>query len=139
MPASDKLISLFEPRADIIVEAAVRFTAVLSSIGRIGRSDLILDLVIEAGTPADSERLLPTLARHRAKIRGVRDMAFHKRGGLNIEDLVRSRWVHLKLRSFSAGIGADIACLKWAYGLARGTRRGLGHFRAYVLVSGSRL
>lgn len=29
-----------------------------------GRSGMILDLVIEAGNPADSERLLPTLERH---------------------------------------------------------------------------
>ncbi len=83
-----------------------------------GQSGLILDLVIEAGNPADSERLLPMLERHialysrpprqaaadgsyasrdnlrQAKARGVRDMAFHKKGGLRIEDMVRSRWVY---------------------------------------------
>ena len=69
--------------------------------------------------------------RH-AKARGVRDMAFHKRGGLSIEHMVRSCWVYRKLRNFRAGIEADISCLKRAYGLARCTWRGLGHFRAYV-------
>jgi hypothetical protein len=28
------------------------------------------------------------------KARGVRDMAFHKRAGLRIEDMVKSRWVY---------------------------------------------
>jgi IS5 family transposase len=155
VPASDKLVSLFEPHADIIRkgrEVAYGHKLNLTT----GRSGLILDLVIEAGNPADSERLLPMLARHiafygqaprqaaadgsfasrdnlrQAKAQGVRDMAFHKRGGLRIEDMVRSRWVYRKLRNFRAGIEADISCLKRAYGLARCTWRGLAHFRAYV-------
>jgi IS5 family transposase len=155
VPASDKLVSLFEPHADIIRkggEIAYGHKLNLTT----GRSGLILDLVVEAGNPADSERLLPMLERHnalygepprqpaadgsyasrdnlrRAKACGVRDMAFHKKGGLAIEDMVRSRWVYRKLRNFRAGIEADISCLKRAYGLARCTRHGLGHFRAYV-------
>ena len=70
-----------------------------------------------------------------AKARGVRDLAFHKKRGLRIEDRVRSRWVYRKLRNFRAGIEADISCLKRAYGLARCTWRGLGHFKAYVWSS----
>ena len=120
---------------------------------------MILDLVIEAGNPADSERLLPMLERHialygepprqaaadggyasrdnlrQAKACGVRDMAFHKKSGLRIEDMVRSRWVYRKLRNFRAGIEAGISCLKRAYGLARCTWRGLDHFKAYVWSS----
>jgi IS5 family transposase len=155
VPASEKLVSLFEPHADIIRKGgAVAYGHKLNLT--TGRSGLILDVVIEAGNPADSERLLPMLERHiafygqaprqaaadgsfasrdnlrRAKAQGVRDMAFHKRGGLRIEDMVRSRWVYRKLRNFRAGIEADISCLKRAYGLARCTWRGLGHFRAYV-------
>ena len=114
---------------------------------------MILDLVVEAGNPADSERLLPMLERHiarhgeaprqlaadggfatrdnlsQAKARGIRDMAFHKKRGLRIEDMVRSRWVYRKLRNFRAGIEADISCLKRAYGLARCTWRGLATSR----------
>jgi IS5 family transposase len=158
VPASDKLVSLFEPHADIIRkgrEVAYGHKLNLTT----GRSGLILDLVVEAGNPADSGRLLPMLERHialygkpprqaaadgsyasrdnlsQAKARGVRDMAFHKRAGLKIEDMVRSRWVYRKLRNFRAGIEADISSLKRAYGLARCTWRGLGHFRAYVWSS----
>jgi IS5 family transposase len=158
VPAAAKLVSLFEPHADIIRkgrEVAYGHKLNLTT----GRSGLILDLVIEAGNPADSERLLPMLERHstlygqpprqaaadgsyasrenlrQAKARGVRDMAFHKRGGLSIQDMVKSRWVYRKLRNFRAGIEADISCLKRAYGLARCTWRGLGRFRAYVWSS----
>jgi transposase, IS5 family len=155
VPAGDKLVSLFEPHADILrkgSEVAYGHKLNLTT----GKSGLILDLVVEAGNPADSERLLPMLERHiarygeaprqlaadggfatranlsQAKTRGVRDLAFHKRGGLRIEDMVRSRWVYRQLRNFRAGIEADISCLKRAYGLARCTWRGLSHFRAYV-------
>jgi transposase, IS5 family len=159
VPARDKLVSLFETHADIIVKGRrdVHYGHKLNLM--TGRSGLILDAVIEAGNPADSDRLMPMLERHiaaygtaprqaaadggfasrknldRAKACGVRDMAFHKRSGLKIEDMVRSRWVYRKLRNFRAGIEAGISCLKRAYGLARCTWRGLDHFNAYVWSS----
>jgi transposase, IS5 family len=159
VPAQDKLVSLFETHADIIVKRrrTVHYGHKLNLT--TGRSGLILDLVIEAGNPADSDRLMPMLERHiavygvaprqaatdggfasrdnlsRAKACGVRDMAFHKKGGLAIEDMVRSRWVYRKLRNFRAGIEAGISCLKRAYGLALCTWRGLDRFKAYVWSS----
>jgi IS5 family transposase len=159
VPASAKLVSPFEPHADIIVKGRYDVDYGHKLNLTTGRSGLILDLVIEAGNPADSERLLPMLDRHsdfygeaprqaaadggyasrenlrQAKACGVRDMAFHKKSGLRIEDMVRSRWVYRKLRNFRAGIEANISCLKRAYGLARCTWRGLDHFRAYVWSS----
>ncbi|CDM60518.1 hypothetical protein LPU83_pLPU83b_0537 (plasmid) [Rhizobium favelukesii] len=67
--------------------------------------------------------------RHGCQVepRRVRDMAFHKKSGLTIEEMVKSRWVYCKLRNFRAGIEAGISCLKRAYGLARCTWRGLDH------------
>ena len=137
VPASEKLVSLFEPDADIIPGSspgtkgsrAVEYGHKLNLT--TGRSGMILDLVIEAGNPADSERFLPMLERHigiwgqaprqaaadggfasrdnlaTAKALGVRDMAFHKKAGLRIEDMVRSNWVYRKLRNFRAGIEAS--------------------------------
>jgi len=159
VPASEKLVSLFEPHADIIVKGSrdVDYGHKLNLTS--GKSGLILDLVIEAGNPADRERFLPMLKRHialygaaprqaaadggfashdnltAAKACGVKDMAFHKKAGLRIEDMVRSHWVYRKLRNFRAGIEAGISCLKRAYGLARCTWRGLDHFKAYVWSS----
>jgi IS5 family transposase len=159
VPAGEKLVSLFEAHADIIVKGS-RDTEYGHKLNLAsGRSGMILDLVIEAGNPADSDRLLPMLARHidrygqaprqaaadggfatrnnlaTAKAWGVSDMAFHKKAGLSIEDMVRSKWVYRKLRNFRAGIEAGISCLKRAYGLARCTWRGLDHFKAYVWSS----
>ena len=99
VPACEKLVSLFEPHADIIVKGG-RDTNYGHKLNLVtGRSGLILDVVIEAGNPADSERLLPMLERHiaffgqaprqaaadggfasranlsQAKAHGVRDMA----------------------------------------------------------------
>ncbi|HEX9638627.1 MAG TPA: ISNCY family transposase [Acidobacteriota bacterium] len=159
VPAGDKLVSLFEAHADIIVKGSRKVDYGHKLNLTTGRSGLILDMVVEAGNPADSERLLAMLDRHvalygqaprqlaadggyaspdnlaQAKARGVRDMAFHKKAGLRIEDMVKSRWVYRKLRNFRAGIEADISCLKRAYGLARCTWRGLEHFRAYIWSS----
>ena len=67
-----------------------------------------------------------------AKARGVNDVAFHKKRGLTVEVMVKSRWVYRKLRNFRAGIEAGISCLKRAYGLARCTWRGLDHFKTYI-------
>jgi IS5 family transposase len=159
VPACEKLVSLFEVHADIVVKGG-RDTSYGHKLNLVtGRSGLILDIVIEKGNPADSERLLPMLERHiaffgqaprqaaadggyasranlsQAKAHGVRDMAFHKKCGLSIEDMVKSRWVYRKLRNFRAGIEAGISCLKRAYGLARCTWRGLEHFKTYVWSS----
>ena len=64
VPAGEKLVSLFEPHADIIVKGSrdVQYGHKLNLV--TGKSGMILDLVIEAGNPADSDRLLPMLERH---------------------------------------------------------------------------
>jgi transposase, IS5 family len=156
VPVDEKLISLFEPHADIIVKGArdAQYGHKLNLV--TGPSGLILDVVVEAGNPADAERFLPMLERQiarcgapprqvaadggyasqhnltAAKARGVKDVAFHKKRGLAVEDMVKSRWVYRKLRNFRAGIEAGISCLKRAYGLARCTWRGLDHFKTYI-------
>jgi transposase, IS5 family len=159
VPAGEKLVSLFETHADIIVKGGrdVHYGHKLNLT--TGRSGLILDVVVEAGNPADAERFLPMLERHiarhgtpprqtasdggyasldnlsQAKALGVHDVAFHKKRGLSIDNMVKSRWVYRKLRNFRAGIEANISCLKRAFGLARCTWRGLAHFKAYVWSS----
>jgi len=121
-----------------------------------GKSGLILDVVVEAGNPADAERFLPMLDRQiarcgvpprqmaadgampvstissRPRHAACRMVAFHKKRGIAVEDMVKSRWVDRRLRNFRAGIEAGISCLKRAYGLARCTWRGLDHFKTYI-------
>lgn len=156
VPAAEKLVSLFEPHADIIVKGnrGVQYGHKLNLA--TGKSGLILDVVIEDGNPADAERFLPMLDRQiarrgaaprqtaadggyasrdnlkQAKERGVQDVAFHKKCGIAVDDMVKSPWVYRRLRNFRAGIEAGISCFKRAYGGARCTWRGLDHFKTYI-------
>ena len=156
VPAGEKLFSLFEPHTDIIIKGSrdIQYGHKLNLSS--GKSGLILDVVVEDGNPADAERLLPMLERHinrygcapkqlavdggyankdnleKAKGCGVEDVAFHKKRGLRIEEMVKSTWVYRQLRNFRAGIEAGISCLKRAYGLSRCTWKGLAHFKAFV-------
>jgi IS5 family transposase len=50
-----------------------------------------------------------------AKARGVADVAFHKKAGIAVGDMVKSPWVYRRLRNFRAGIEAGISCLKRAH------------------------
>ena len=159
VPADEKLVSLFETHADIIVKDGRKVQYGHKINLTTGRTGLILDVVVESGNPADAARFLPMLDRHidhygaaprqaacdggyasdnnleQAKAKGVEDMAFHKKCRLAVEDMVKNNWVYRKLRNFRAGIEANISCLKRAYGLDRCTWRGLAHFQAYVWSS----
>ena len=159
VPAAEKLFSLFEEHTDIIVKGCrdIQYGHKLNLCS--GKSGLILDVVIEAGNPADSDRFLPMLERHidhygkaprqmaadggyaskenlrDARSLQVKDVVFHKKRGLKVEEMAKSPWVYRKLRNFRAGIEAGISCLKRAYGLSRCTWKGLEHFKAYVWSS----
>lgn len=159
VPASDKIVSLFEEHSDIIVKGGREVQYGHKINLSTGRSGLVLDVVIEAGNPADAERLLPMLDRHiehygqpprqmaadggyasqenlhAAKARQVTDVVFHKKRGLKVEEMAKSTWVYRKLRNFRAGIEAGISCLKRTYGLGRCTWKGLARFKAYVWSS----
>jgi len=156
VPASEKIVSIFEEHTDIIIKSR-RGTEYGHKINlTTGVSGLLLDISIESGNPADSERLLPMLARHKlkygsvpqqmaadggyasrenleqAKAMGVEDFGFHKRRGIRREEMTRSRRVYIRLRNFRAGIEANISRLKRVFGYTRCTWRGLEHFHAYV-------
>jgi len=159
VPSTQKIVSIFEEHTDIIVKGSrdIQYGHKLNL--STGRSGLILDVVIEEGNPADSERFLPMLDRHidqygkaprqmaadggyastenlrEAKALKVEDVVFHKKRGLKVEEMAKSPWVYRKLRNFRAGIEAGISCMKRAYGLRRCTWKGLPHFRAYVWSS----
>jgi IS5 family transposase len=156
VPAADKLVSIFEPHADILVKdnRAVRYGHKVMLTG--GRSSLILDCVIEQGNPADSTLVARTLERHvglfgsaprqacfdggfasrdnvqRAKALGVEDIAFHRKAGLEISEMVRSAWIFRRLRNFRSGIEGCISTLKRAFQMDRCSWRGAASFRAYV-------
>ena len=59
-------------------------------------------------------------------------MVFHKKCGLQVEEMAKSKRVYRSLRNFRAGVEANISCLKRVFGFNRCTWRGLEHFYAYV-------
>ena len=124
-----------------------------------GQSGMLLDVVIEEGNPNDAVRFIPMLERQRAiyghsprqaaadgcyasianqdkaKDMGVKDIAFNKKRGLKVKDMVKSDWVYKKLTRFRAGVEANISCLKRRYGLNRCLWKGLDGFKSYVWAS----
>jgi IS5 family transposase len=130
VPASEKIVSIFEPHTDIIVkdrrDTFYGHKICLSG----GPSNLITDCVIVEGNPADSTLTTRMLDRHDqiygryprkvsldggfaskenlrlAKSRDIKDVCFAKKRGLKEEDMCKSSWVYSKLRRFRAGIEA---------------------------------
>jgi IS5 family transposase len=156
VPASEKVVSLFEPHTDVLVKDR-RDTYYGHKIFLTGgASGLILDCAVTKGNPADATWAVPMLRRQRslygraprqasfdggfaskdnltrAKALGVRDVCFAKRRGLPVLDMVKSSWVYRKLRAFRAGIESAISFLKRAFGLDRCTWKGDTGFVAYV-------
>ena len=114
--ASDKIVSIFEPHTDIL-EKGKRDTIFGHKIClTAGPSSLILDCTIESGNPADTTLVETAISRQidiygrpprqaamdggfaskdnldMAKEQGVDDVAFHKKRGLKIDDMVKSSW-----------------------------------------------
>ena len=156
VPASEKVVSLFEPHTDIIVKGG-RGTHYGHKVNlATGRSGLALDVVVEDGNPADSARCLPMLERHvahygcapthaafdggyvskhnveTARELGVKHAVFHKKRGVKPQDMTPSSWVYAQLKRFRAGVEAGVSYLKRCFGLGRCHWRGLAHFKAYV-------
>jgi IS5 family transposase len=156
VPADEKLVSLFETHADVLVKDRRETYYGHKIFLTTGRSGLILDCAIPKGNPADSTWSVPLVRRQQVlfgtaprqasfdgafasqenltgcKALGVQDVCFAKRRGLAIPDMVRSAWVYDKLRRFRAGIEAGISLLKRVFGLARCVWKGAAGFHAYV-------
>lgn len=159
VPADEKLVSIYEPHTDIIRkdrrDTYYGHKVTLSG----GVSGLILDWVVEHGNPADTTLLVRMLEHQKeiyghyprqvaadggfasqdnlraAKACGVQDMAFAKKRGLKVEDMVSQPWLFKKLRDFRAGIEGIISFLKRVFGLRRCTWSGRPSFASYVGAS----
>lgn len=156
VPADEKLVSLFEAHADVIVKDRRDTYYGHKIFLTTGASGLILDCAIPKGNPADSTWTVPLVRRQQAlfghaprqasfdgafastanladcKALGVADVCFAKKRGLAVLDMVKSQWVYDKLRRFRAGIEAGISLLKRVFGLARCVWKGATGFHAYV-------
>ena len=159
VPASEKIVSIFEPHTDIIVKDRRDPLFGHKVCLNIGPSNLIADCLILDGNPADSTLTVEMLDRHNkvyeryplkvaldggfaskdnlkaAKERGVKDVCFAKKRGIEVEDMCRSEYVYKRLRRSRAGVESGISWLKRCLGLARCTWKGLRSFKSYVWAS----
>lgn len=159
VPSSEKLVSIFEDHTDIIVKGRRDTLYGHKVCLTAGASGLVTDCTVESGNPADSKLAVKMIERQvqiygraprqaafdggfasRENLReikkmGVTDVAFSKRCGLKITDMVKSSWVYKKLRNFRAGVESVISFLKRAFGMARCTWRSLRSFTAYTWSS----
>jgi len=159
VPAGEKVTSFFEPHTDIIVKKNRETNFGHKVVFTSGPTNLILDCLIERGNPADTDQLMPMLERQKelfgrmprqiatdggyaskdnlakAKEAGIKDVAFSKKRGLAILDMVKSTWVYKQLKNFRAGIEANISHLKRSFGLRRCNWSGWDGFQQYVWSS----
>jgi IS5 family transposase len=159
VPATDKVVSIFEPHVDVIVkdrrQTLYGHKVCLSS----GSSGLVLDLLPLEGNPGDStlalgavERCIRATGRPPRDVAfdggfaarqnltdiqalGVRNVVFSKHAGMKISEMARDRTTYRALRNFRAGVEATISFLKRSFGLGRCGWRGESSFHAYAWSS----
>lgn len=156
VPAEEKVVSFFEDHTDIIVKSRRETHYGHKVFLTGGPTGLILDCMVERGNPSDTN-LFPVLLERQerlydrpprqvsadggfasqknldtAKEQGVKDVAFAKRKGLSVLDMVKSKWVYKQLKNFRAGIEANISRLKRSFGFSRCDWTGWVGFKQYV-------
>lgn len=159
VPADEKIFSIFETHTDVIVKGGREVVFGHKVLLTSGSSSLILDCSVQDGNPADATLVRTTLERQ-IEIYGkaprqvsfdggfaskenlriakedlkIRDVAFHKKCGLEIKDMTSSPWVYRQLKHFRSGIEGIISTLK-GRGMERCKWRSQGvlnSFRSYV-------
>jgi len=159
VPSSEKVVSIFEPHTDIIVKDR-RDTYYGHKVCLcVGASQLITDCVITSGNPADTNLTVEMLDRQNniygryplkaaldggfaskpnllaAKDKGIKDVCFAKKKGLEVLDMCRSQWVYKRLRNFRAGVESVISRIKRSLGFDRCNWKGRRSFDSYVWLA----
>jgi IS5 family transposase len=156
VPATEKIVSIFEPHTDVIVKDRRETLYGHKVFLNVGASGMVLDLLMERGNPADATRAIPMLERHRdllgkapeqaafdagftstanienARKLGVKDASFAKKGAIDVLAGVRSPKQHKKLQRFRAGVEGIISFTKRCFGFGRCLWRGYRSFHAYA-------
>lgn len=159
VPASEKVVSIFEPHTDIIVKDRRDTLYGHKLCLATGASGLITDCHVETGNPADVTLAIGMVERHmerygdtlkqacfdggftsrdnldELKRLGVNEVVFTKAKGLTVEEMAGNATTFRALRNFRAGIEATISYLKRCVGWARCAWRSLRSFTAYAWAS----
>jgi IS5 family transposase len=156
VPASEKLVSIFEPHTDILVKGKRDVIFGHKVLLAVGKSSIILDCAIFRGNPADSGEFLPALERlkivlggvpanaatdggfaskenaQQAQAMGVKNVAFSSPKGSKIVQAITGTRVYKRLCKWRAGIEGIISATKRSFGLDRCTWSGFESFQVYV-------
>lgn len=156
VPAGEKIVSIFEDHTAVIVKDRRETYYGHKIFLTTGKSGLFLDCAITDGNPADSSLAVPMIERletqyervpcqaafdggfaSKDNLRGIKqlgvsDVAFSKKRGLLVADMVKNSWVYKRLRDFRAGVEGMISFLKRSFGMDRCTWRSLTSFHSYV-------
>lgn len=156
VPSAEKIVSISEPHTAIIMKGQYMPEYGHKIFLASGRSGLFLDCYVGEGNTADSRQAVPTIERVAAvmetvarevsfdggyaskdnvaalKELGVEEVAFHKKCGIAVEDMVSSPSLYEALRRFRACIEASIGWLKRSFGLRRCLSSGLESFKAHA-------
>jgi len=159
VPASEKVVSIFEPHTDIIVKSRRDVEYGHKICLTTGPSSMALDCIILSGNPADSSLATEMMERHeemfdhvpeqvafdggfasRANLEelkdmGIEDVVFSKRRGIEVHEMVKESWAYKWLRNFRAGIEGCISFFKRSFGLSRCSWKGVDSFKSYVWAS----
>jgi len=122
VPAGQKVVSIFEEHADIIKKGQREIVYGHKVLFAGGKSNLILNCVIERGNPGDADQFIPALERHKerfgqapkqvatdggfaskdnagkARGMGVQDIAFSCLKGNKLSELVKSERIYKRHR-----------------------------------------
>jgi len=154
--ATEKVVSIFEPHTDIIIKDKRETLFGHKLLLGTGSRGIVQFCTVLKGNPADSTLVgqaldsvagavgrVPRQAAMDggfasvanlalAKSKGVKDVCFSKRRGMEVADMAKSEWVYRKLWRFRVGVEAGISWLKRCFGLGRSSWKGEDGFHAYV-------
>lgn len=159
VPASEKIVSIFEEHTDIIVKG-FRDTQYGHKVNlSTEKNGFITYFSIEDGNPADKDLFLPVLKMHEEKYEclptsvvcdggyaskknvsdgrslGLKHAVFHKRVGISYQSMGVKIKTFKKLRNFRAGVEGNISELKRSFGAGKAKWKGHDGFKAFVWSS----
>ena len=158
VPSNEKIFSIFEQHTDIIVKGGrdVVFGHKINLTS--GKSNLILDCLMERGNPSDSKIYIPTLDRvienykkvprdsacdggfaskeniKQSLDKGLMNVVFNKVVG-SMKNKTSSKNMETRLKKWRSGIEANISNLKRGFQIHRCNWKGWIAFQAKVLWS----
>jgi IS5 family transposase len=159
VPASEKVVSIFEDHTDIIIKGFrdVQYGHKVNLSTE--KNGFITHFSVEDGNPADKDLYLPVLDAHKdnynslpssvvcdggyasknnvidARSQGIKHAVFHKRVGISYQDMGVKIKTFIKLRNFRAGVEGNISELKRAFGAGKAKWKGHDGFKAFAWSS----